>query len=116
MIVEAWTGGRLRGDVPDKLLASILRLFLANFLSSYILRLSIDNYAYFVLLCSLALKLICLLVQPASLKRKAPASIYLWMNNGQARSSTHHNRDHNFLCAVAGLKQGIDISYNNLAH
>ncbi|KAL4612615.1 hypothetical protein ACB092_08G213100 [Castanea dentata] len=42
---------------------------------------------------------------PAFLERKALASTNLWMNNAQARSSTHYDPHHNLLCVVAGCKQ-----------
>uniref|UniRef100_A0A7N2RF50 JmjC domain-containing protein n=1 Tax=Quercus lobata TaxID=97700 RepID=A0A7N2RF50_QUELO len=44
---------------------------------------------------------------PAFLERKALASINLWMNNAQARSSTHYDPHHNLLCVVAGCKQVV---------
>ncbi|XP_059437813.1 lysine-specific demethylase JMJ31 isoform X2 [Corylus avellana] len=42
---------------------------------------------------------------PAILERKPLASINLWMNNAEARSSTHYDPHHNLLCIVAGRKQ-----------
>ncbi|KAM4075537.1 hypothetical protein ACB094_10G177000 [Castanea mollissima] len=44
---------------------------------------------------------------PAFLERKTLASINLWMNNAQARSSTHYDPHHNLLCVVAGCKQVV---------
>ncbi|KAK9982984.1 hypothetical protein SO802_032509 [Lithocarpus litseifolius] len=44
---------------------------------------------------------------PAFLERKALASINLWMNNAQARSSTHYDPHHNLLCVVAGCKRVV---------
>ncbi|KAK7838996.1 glycine dehydrogenase (decarboxylating) [Quercus suber] len=44
---------------------------------------------------------------PAFLERKALASINLWMNYAQARSSTHYDPHHNLLCLVAGCKQVV---------
>lgn len=46
------------------------------------------------------------ILQPAFLERKPLASINLWMNNAEARSSTHYDPHHNLLCVVAGRKQG----------
>ncbi|KAJ7972738.1 2-oxoglutarate (2OG) and Fe(II)-dependent oxygenase superfamily protein [Quillaja saponaria] len=42
---------------------------------------------------------------PESLETKALASINLWMNNAQSRSSTHYDPHHNLLCIVSGCKQ-----------
>ncbi|XP_059437812.1 lysine-specific demethylase JMJ31 isoform X1 [Corylus avellana] len=44
---------------------------------------------------------------PAILERKPLASINLWMNNAEARSSTHYDPHHNLLCIVAGRKQVV---------
>ncbi|KAE8009788.1 hypothetical protein FH972_006202 [Carpinus fangiana] len=44
---------------------------------------------------------------PAFLGRKPLASINLWMNNAEARSSTHYDPHHNLLCIVAGRKQVV---------
>ncbi|XP_075642050.1 lysine-specific demethylase JMJ31 isoform X2 [Castanea sativa] len=44
---------------------------------------------------------------PAFLERKTLASINLWMNNAQARSSTHYDPHHNLLCVVGGCKQVV---------
>lgn len=44
---------------------------------------------------------------PEFLERKVLASINLWMNNAQARSSTHYDPHHNLLCIVAGCKQVV---------
>ncbi|XP_031287115.1 uncharacterized protein LOC116145821 isoform X2 [Pistacia vera] len=43
--------------------------------------------------------------KPAFLETKIIASINLWMNNAQAKSSTHYDPHHNLLCIVAGCKQ-----------
>ncbi|CAJ1969457.1 unnamed protein product [Sphenostylis stenocarpa] len=42
---------------------------------------------------------------PSILVSKELSSINLWMNNAQARSSTHYDPHHNFLCIVSGCKQ-----------
>ncbi|KAF8392321.1 hypothetical protein HHK36_022663 [Tetracentron sinense] len=42
---------------------------------------------------------------PTFLETKALASINLWMNSAQSRSSTHYDPHHNLLCIVAGRKQ-----------
>ncbi|KAM7253931.1 hypothetical protein ACFE04_031613 [Oxalis oulophora] len=42
---------------------------------------------------------------PTFLETKSLASINLWMNSTQARSSTHYDPHHNVLCVVAGCKQ-----------
>ena len=47
------------------------------------------------------------LLQPAFLETKTLASINLWMNSAQARSSTHYDPHHNLLCIIAGCKQGL---------
>ncbi|KAK4847443.1 hypothetical protein QYF36_001973 [Acer negundo] len=44
---------------------------------------------------------------PAFLETKIIASINLWMNNAEAKSSTHYDPHHNLLCIVAGRKQVI---------
>ncbi|XP_059625923.1 lysine-specific demethylase JMJ31 [Cornus florida] len=44
---------------------------------------------------------------PAFLEAKDLASINLWMNNGQTRSSTHYDPHHNILCIVSGRKQVV---------
>ncbi|XP_052188092.1 lysine-specific demethylase JMJ31 isoform X2 [Diospyros lotus] len=44
---------------------------------------------------------------PAFLARKELASINLWMNSAQSRSSTHYDPHHNLLCVVAGCKQVV---------
>ncbi|KAL5792857.1 hypothetical protein ACOSP7_001451 [Xanthoceras sorbifolium] len=44
---------------------------------------------------------------PAFLETKVVASINLWMNNAQAKSSTHYDPHHNLLCIVAGRKQVV---------
>ncbi|RVW54752.1 hypothetical protein CK203_071909 [Vitis vinifera] len=58
---------------------------------------------------------------PAFLETKTLASINLWMNSAQARSSTHYDPHHNLLCIIAGCKQGLlqylfedDIAYGYL--
>ncbi|KAI9119444.1 hypothetical protein K1719_010119 [Acacia pycnantha] len=42
---------------------------------------------------------------PPILEAKEVSSINLWMNNAQARSSTHYDPHHNLLCVVSGRKQ-----------
>ncbi|KAK4281212.1 hypothetical protein QN277_012734 [Acacia crassicarpa] len=42
---------------------------------------------------------------PPILEAKEVSSINLWMNNAQARSSTHYDPHHNLLCIVSGRKQ-----------
>ncbi|XP_024965622.1 uncharacterized protein LOC112505831 isoform X1 [Cynara cardunculus var. scolymus] len=42
---------------------------------------------------------------PLFLETKTLASINLWMNGAQARSSTHYDPHHNLLCVVSGSKQ-----------
>ncbi|XP_054792430.1 lysine-specific demethylase JMJ31-like isoform X1 [Prosopis cineraria] len=42
---------------------------------------------------------------PPILEAKELSSINLWMNNAQARSSTHYDPHHNLLCIVSGRKQ-----------
>ncbi|XP_050364652.1 lysine-specific demethylase JMJ31 [Argentina anserina] len=44
---------------------------------------------------------------PSFLQDKSLISINLWMNNSQARSSTHYDPHHNLLCVVSGCKQVI---------
>ncbi|XP_022155805.1 uncharacterized protein LOC111022839 isoform X2 [Momordica charantia] len=44
---------------------------------------------------------------PAFLEKKKLASINLWMNSAQSRSSTHYDPHHNVLCIVSGTKQVI---------
>ncbi|CAN1762409.1 Lysine-specific demethylase JMJ31 [Linum perenne] len=44
-------------------------------------------------------------VQPPFLETKELMSINLWMNNAEARSSTHYDPHHNVLCIVAGRKK-----------
>ncbi|XP_022960123.1 uncharacterized protein LOC111460965 isoform X1 [Cucurbita moschata] len=44
---------------------------------------------------------------PAFLEKKKLASINLWMNSAQSRSSTHYDPHHNVLCIVSGSKQVI---------
>lgn len=44
---------------------------------------------------------------PTFLETKELASINLWMNNAQSRSSTHYDPHHNVLCVVAGSKQVV---------
>ncbi|KAF5727044.1 hypothetical protein HS088_TW22G00731 [Tripterygium wilfordii] len=44
---------------------------------------------------------------PSFLETKSLASINLWMNNAQARSSTHNDPHHNILCIVSGCKQVV---------
>ncbi|KAJ4727409.1 2-oxoglutarate (2OG) and Fe(II)-dependent oxygenase superfamily protein [Melia azedarach] len=44
---------------------------------------------------------------PAFLEAKVLASINLWMNNAQSKSSTHYDPHHNLLCIVAGCKQVV---------
>ncbi|GAB4841645.1 hypothetical protein Ancab_022359 [Ancistrocladus abbreviatus] len=44
---------------------------------------------------------------PYFLNRKKLASVNLWMNNAQSRSSTHYDPHHNLLCIVAGCKQVV---------
>ncbi|KAK6940765.1 Cupin-like domain 8 [Dillenia turbinata] len=44
---------------------------------------------------------------PQILEPKALASINLWMNNAQSRSSTHYDPYHNLLCVVAGCKEVV---------
>ncbi|XP_023734930.1 lysine-specific demethylase JMJ31 isoform X1 [Lactuca sativa] len=45
---------------------------------------------------------------PRFLKTKTLASINLWMNGAQTRSSTHYDPHHNLLCVVSGTKQ-VDL-------
>lgn len=47
------------------------------------------------------------LQMPAFLEDKLLISINLWMNNAQARSSTHYDPHHNLLCIVSGCKQVV---------
>ncbi|XP_034228744.1 lysine-specific demethylase JMJ30 isoform X4 [Prunus dulcis] len=44
---------------------------------------------------------------PVFLEDKVLASTNLWMNNAQARSSTHYDPHHNLLCIVSGCKQVV---------
>ncbi|XP_040364728.1 bifunctional peptidase and (3S)-lysyl hydroxylase Jmjd7 isoform X2 [Rosa chinensis] len=44
---------------------------------------------------------------PAFLEDKSLISVNLWMNNAQARSSTHYDPHHNLLCIVSGCKQVV---------
>ncbi|PKA65903.1 F-box protein [Apostasia shenzhenica] len=44
---------------------------------------------------------------PIFLGSKALASVNLWMNRDQSRSSTHYDPHHNLLCTVVGCKQVI---------
>lgn len=44
---------------------------------------------------------------PVFLEKKKLASINLWMNSAQSRSSTHYDPHHNVLCIVSGRKQVI---------
>ncbi|KVI12401.1 hypothetical protein Ccrd_009168 [Cynara cardunculus var. scolymus] len=44
---------------------------------------------------------------PLFLETKTLASINLWMNGAQARSSTHYDPHHNLLCVVSGSKQAL---------
>lgn len=44
---------------------------------------------------------------PTFLETKELASVNLWMNNAQSRSSTHYDPHHNVLCVVAGSKQVV---------
>ncbi|KAJ6920530.1 hypothetical protein NC651_014196 [Populus alba x Populus x berolinensis] len=44
---------------------------------------------------------------PTFLETKELASVNLWMNNAQSRSSTHYDPHHNLLCVVAGSKQVV---------
>ncbi|WCJ21600.1 2-oxoglutarate (2OG) and Fe(II)-dependent oxygenase superfamily protein [Euphorbia peplus] len=44
---------------------------------------------------------------PAFLETKELASVNLWMNNANARSSTHYDPHHNILCVVAGQKEVV---------
>ncbi|PWA62871.1 2-oxoglutarate (2OG) and Fe(II)-dependent oxygenase superfamily protein [Artemisia annua] len=45
---------------------------------------------------------------PQFLETKTLASINLWMNGAQTRSSTHYDPHHNLLCVVSGSKQ-VDL-------
>ncbi|KAI7750254.1 hypothetical protein M8C21_015963, partial [Ambrosia artemisiifolia] len=45
---------------------------------------------------------------PLFLETKTLASINLWMNSAQTRSSTHYDPHHNLLCVVSGSKQ-VDL-------
>jgi hypothetical protein len=56
----------------------------------------------------------CLILQPLFLEERVLASVNLWMNSAQARSSTHYDPHHNLLCLVAGCKQGR-VLFNNIA-
>ena len=49
------------------------------------------------------------LVQPQFLETETLASINLWMNGAQTRSSTHYDPHHNLLCVVSGSKQGVAL-------
>ncbi|CAM8998116.1 unnamed protein product [Rhodiola kirilowii] len=42
---------------------------------------------------------------PVFVQTKDMASINMWMNNAQSRSSSHYDPNHNLLCIVAGCKQ-----------
>ncbi|KAF7818365.1 jmjC domain-containing protein C isoform X1 [Senna tora] len=42
---------------------------------------------------------------PPILEAKVISSINLWMNNAQARSSTHYDPHHNLLCIISGRKE-----------
>ncbi|KAJ6736161.1 HYPOXIA-INDUCIBLE FACTOR 1 ALPHA INHIBITOR-RELATED [Salix viminalis] len=44
---------------------------------------------------------------PTFLETKELASVNLWMNNAQSRSSTHYDPHHNVLCVVTGSKQVV---------
>eukprot|EP00268_Persea_americana_P032769 TRINITY_DN3232_c0_g1_i19.p1 TRINITY_DN3232_c0_g1~~TRINITY_DN3232_c0_g1_i19.p1 ORF type:complete len:538 (-),score=102.32 TRINITY_DN3232_c0_g1_i19:332-1945(-) len=44
---------------------------------------------------------------PAFLETKPLASINLWMNSAQSRSSTHYDPHHNLLCIISGCKQVV---------
>ncbi|XP_038897539.1 uncharacterized protein LOC120085567 isoform X2 [Benincasa hispida] len=44
---------------------------------------------------------------PVFLEKKKVASINLWMNSAQSRSSTHYDPHHNVLCIVSGRKRVI---------
>ncbi|KAH8509314.1 hypothetical protein Peur_051125 [Populus x canadensis] len=44
---------------------------------------------------------------PTFLETKELASVNLWMNNAQSRSSTHYDPHHNVLCVVAGNKHVV---------
>ncbi|XP_065861078.1 lysine-specific demethylase JMJ31 isoform X2 [Euphorbia lathyris] len=44
---------------------------------------------------------------PAFLETKELAYVNLWMNNANARSSTHYDPHHNILCVVAGQKEVV---------
>ena len=54
------------------------------------------------------------LLQPPILEAKEVSSINLWMNNTQARSSTHYDPHHNLLCIVSGRKQGKRFAFFKL--
>ncbi|CAI0434051.1 unnamed protein product [Linum tenue] len=43
--------------------------------------------------------------QPPFLETKELMSINLWMNNSEARSSTHYDPHHNVLCVISGRKK-----------
>ncbi|KAJ8899452.1 hypothetical protein K2173_018426 [Erythroxylum novogranatense] len=45
--------------------------------------------------------------KPTILETKELASVNLWMNNAQTRSSTHYDPHHNLLCVVAGSKKVV---------
>ncbi|GJZ38840.1 2-oxoglutarate (2OG) and Fe(II)-dependent oxygenase superfamily protein, partial [Tanacetum coccineum] len=45
---------------------------------------------------------------PQFLETKTLASINLWMNGAQTRSSTHYDPHHNLLCVISGSKQ-VDL-------
>lgn len=47
------------------------------------------------------------ILMPPILVSKELSSINLWMNNAQARSSTHYDPHHNLLCIVSGRKQVV---------
>ncbi|XP_047157237.1 tRNA wybutosine-synthesizing protein 5 isoform X4 [Vigna umbellata] len=44
---------------------------------------------------------------PSILASKELSSINLWMNNAEARSSTHYDPHHNLLCIVSGCKRVV---------
>ncbi|KAG2402790.1 uncharacterized protein HKW66_Vig0250090 [Vigna angularis] len=47
------------------------------------------------------------ILTPSILASKELSSINLWMNNAEARSSTHYDPHHNLLCIVSGCKRVV---------
>ena len=77
-----------------------------------ILLFSVQFYIVSNLILCLGLTKISCFLQPPILEAKELASVNLWMNNAQARSSTHYDPHHNLLCIVSGRKQGKKMLYS----